>query len=121
MEYWTREYRHGRTLEGSALATLTLTEEKDFDGLLLPLSLRSALSISSMSSLIFFACSSAWSRFSRSAADSFGGGRRAALIGSESERLLFVELIWEMNVAEGLESIGRGRKDRNAGGSEGGE
>ena len=29
-------YRHGRTLEGSALATLTLAEEKDFDGLLLP-------------------------------------------------------------------------------------
>ena len=28
--------RHGRTLEGSALATLTLTEEKDFDGLPLP-------------------------------------------------------------------------------------
>ena len=29
-------HRHGRTLEGRALATLTLTEEKDFDGLLLP-------------------------------------------------------------------------------------
>ena len=56
-------------------------------------SLRSALSISSMSSLVFFACSSARSRFSRSAADSFGGGRRAALIGSESERLLFEELM----------------------------
>lgn len=26
----------GRTLEGSALATLTLTEEEDFDGILLP-------------------------------------------------------------------------------------
>jgi len=37
MEHWTREYRHGRTLEGSALATLTLTKEKDFDGLGLPL------------------------------------------------------------------------------------
>jgi len=31
------EYRHGRTLEGSTLATLALTKEKDFDGLLLPL------------------------------------------------------------------------------------
>jgi len=30
------DHRHGRTLEGGALATLTLTEEKDFDGLLLP-------------------------------------------------------------------------------------
>jgi len=30
------DHRHGRTLEGRALATLTLTEEKDFDGLLLP-------------------------------------------------------------------------------------
>jgi hypothetical protein len=30
------EYRHGRTLEGSALASLTLTKEKDLDGLLLP-------------------------------------------------------------------------------------
>ena len=28
--------RHGRTLEGSALATLTLTKEKDFNGLLPP-------------------------------------------------------------------------------------
>lgn len=56
-------------------------------------SLRSALSISSMSSLIFFACSSARRRFSRSTADSFGGGRRAALKGSESERFLFVELM----------------------------
>ena len=64
------------------------------------LSLRSVLSISSMSSLIFFASSSAWSRFSRSAADSFGGGRRAALMGSESERLLFAELMREMNVGE---------------------
>ena len=36
MEHWTREYRHGRTLEGSTLATLTLTEEEDFDGLPLP-------------------------------------------------------------------------------------
>ena len=52
------------------------------------LSLRSALSISSMSSLTFFACSSARNRFSRSAADSFGGGRRAAVRGSEGERLL---------------------------------
>ena len=30
------EYRHERTLEGSTLATLALTEEKDLDGLLLP-------------------------------------------------------------------------------------
>jgi len=36
VEYWTREYRHGRTLEGGAFATLTLTKEKDFDGLRLP-------------------------------------------------------------------------------------
>ena len=28
------DHRHGRTLKGSALATLTLTEEKDFDDLL---------------------------------------------------------------------------------------
>lgn len=61
-------------------------------------SLRSALSISSMSSLIFLASSSAWSRFSRSVADSFGGGRRVMLMGSESERFLFVEIIWERNV-----------------------
>ena len=57
------------------------------------LSLRSALSISSISSLTFFAWSSAWSLFSRSVADSFWGGRRAAVIGSESERLLFVEFM----------------------------
>lgn len=31
------EYQHGRTLEGSALATLTLTKEKNLDSLLLPL------------------------------------------------------------------------------------
>ena len=37
MEHWTREYRHERTLEGSALAALTLTKEKDFDSLRLPL------------------------------------------------------------------------------------
>jgi len=30
------EYQRGRTLEGSALATLALTKEKDFDGFLLP-------------------------------------------------------------------------------------
>ena len=35
---WTvgTEHRHGRTLEGSALAALTLTKEKNLDGLLLP-------------------------------------------------------------------------------------
>ena len=37
----------------------------------------------------------------RSAADSFGGGRRLAVRGSEGERLLnTVALMWEMNVAE---------------------
>ena len=36
MGHRTREYRHGRTLEGGTLATLTLTEEQDFDGVLLP-------------------------------------------------------------------------------------
>jgi len=29
-------HQHGRTLEGGALSALTLTEEKDFDSLLLP-------------------------------------------------------------------------------------
>ena len=38
MSKWSigTEYRHGRTLEGSALSTLALTKEKDFDGLPLP-------------------------------------------------------------------------------------
>ena len=68
-----------------------------------------------MSSLIFFASSSARSRFSRSRADSFGGGRRAAAMGSESERFLTVELMWEMNVAVRTRgALGGGRRDRNA-------
>jgi hypothetical protein len=68
-----------------------------------------------MSSLIFFANSSARRRFSRSTADSFGGGRRAALMGSEREWFPFVEFIWGVNVAEGLEVHWSGREDRNAG------
>ena len=53
----------------------------------------SASSILSISSLIFFACSSARRRFSLSLTDSFGGGRRAAVMGSEIEQLPFVEFI----------------------------
>jgi len=79
------------------------------------LSFRSALSISSMSSLTCFACSSARSRLSRSATDSFGGGRRAALIGSESERLLFVEFMRNERGRGIRGALVGGRKDRNAG------
>ena len=79
------------------------------------LSLRSASSISSMSSLTFFACSSSRSRFSRAAVDSFGGGRRAAVRGSEGERLLRAALIWEMNVAETELVLGGGRRGGDVG------
>jgi len=79
------------------------------------LSLRSTLSISSISSLIFLAWSSARSLFSRSAADSFGGGRRAAAIGSEGERLLLVELMGN-ECGRGIRgALVGGRNDWNVG------
>ena len=100
-----REDGGGRTLDGGALATLALTKEKDFDLLppLVALSLEHLVNIIAEFLCLLFGPESLFAVCSR-----LVRGREKG--GGEGIRLLYVALMWEMNVVEGELVLGGGQR-----------